>query len=156
MSAAAPGAGRAPMSPAPILERSSGAVRPQTDFVFEVAIAPEPVRVAQLRRITKALMRLRAVPAPLAQDVVTVVSELVTNAIEHGRGTVSLRLRHTGRDLFVEATDCNPAPARLRPPTADGERGRGLLLVESFSRDWGVSDDGRTTWASFRTPAGRS
>ncbi|GAA4806239.1 ATP-binding protein [Streptomyces ziwulingensis] len=121
-----------------------------------MAVAPEPVRVAQVRRITVALLRYWHVPAPLVQDVVTVVSELVTNAIPHGCGTVSLRFRQTGGELLVQTTDGNPAPARLRPPTADDERGRGPHLVACLSRDWGVSADGRTTWALFRTFSGRS
>ncbi|MFE9888058.1 hypothetical protein [Streptomyces scopuliridis] len=37
--------------------------------VFEVAMAPDPERVAQIRRITVAHMRLWAVPALLTEDV---------------------------------------------------------------------------------------
>ncbi|MFI5749105.1 ATP-binding protein [Streptomyces sp. NPDC051644] len=121
-----------------------------------MAIAPEPIRVAHLRRITGVLLRFWAVPAPLAQEVVLVVSELVTNAIEHGRGTVRLRLSLTGGELLVEVIDGNPAPARLRPVAADDEHGRGLFLVACLSRSWGVSEDGRTTWAFFRIRPGRS
>ncbi|AEN10847.1 MULTISPECIES: ATP-binding protein [unclassified Streptomyces] len=143
------------MSPSSAVEPPFGAARPQGSYAFEVAVVPEPHRVAQLRLITKTFLRYRAVPAPLAQDVVVVVSELVTNSVEHGHGTVSLRVRHTGGELFVETTDDNPAPARLRPPTPDDERGRGLFLVSCLSQSWGVSDDGRTTWASFHASSGR-
>ncbi|WP_370418984.1 ATP-binding protein [Streptomyces sp. QH1-20] len=121
-----------------------------------MAIAPDPVRVAHIRRITAAFMRHWAVPTQLTRDVLVVVSELVTNAIEHGHGTVGLRMRGTGKELRVEVTDGNPAPARLRVAADDDVSGRGLFLVHVLARDWGVSQDGRTTWAAFPVPAGRS
>jgi serine/threonine-protein kinase RsbW len=130
--------------------------RPQTRCVFEVAIAPDPVRVAQIRHITTAFLRCRAVPAEQAAEVVLVVSELVANAIEHGHGTVTLRLWHTDSDLCVEVIDDNPAPARLRAAGDDDEFGRGLLLVAALCRNWGASDDGRATWCTFPVPAGRA
>lgn len=140
-----PETGLARMAPPPAADRS-----------FEVVIAPDPRRVAGLRRTAALFLRRRAVPAPLAQDVVVVVSELVTNAIEHGQGSVCLRVRHIGENLLVETTDSNPSPARLRAPTADEECGRGLFLVACLAQNWGVSEDGRTMWAAFRTPLRRS
>ncbi|WP_256076493.1 ATP-binding protein [Streptomyces sp. BpilaLS-43] len=133
------------MTPAPAADRS-----------FEVVIGPEPHRVAELRHAAASFLRYRNVPELLAQDVVVVVSDLVTNAIEHGRGSVSLRVRHIGENLLVETIDSNPSPARLRAPTADEECGRGLFLVACLAWNWGVSEDGRTTWAAFRAPLGRS
>ncbi|EST31695.1 ATP-binding protein [Streptomyces niveus] len=130
--------------------------RPLTPRAFEVVVAPDRVRVAQIRRITMAFMRLWDVPAPLAEDVQLAVSELVTNAVEHGCGSVGLRMRHTGSELSVEVTDENPAPARLRAAEDDDVCGRGLLLVALLSKEWGVSDNGRTTWCTFLLPTGRS
>jgi anti-sigma regulatory factor (Ser/Thr protein kinase) len=138
------------------------AVRPPTEqtrvqrpYAFEVAISPEPVRVAQMRRITMALLRYRAVPAPLSQDVLVAVSELVTNAIEHGHGTVGLRVRHTGQEIRIEVTDANPEPARLCTAAAHQVCDRGLILVAALAWNWGVSDDGTTTWCTFRVPGNR-
>ncbi|MCL7381275.1 ATP-binding protein [Streptomyces sp. 35G-GA-8] len=122
--------------------------------VFEVAMAPDPARVAQIRRITVAHMRLWAVPATLAEDVRLVVSELVTNAVEHGHGTVSLRMRHTGSHLHIEVTDANPTPAQLCAAADDDVCGRGLFLVDALSGNWGVSNGGTTTWATFHVPEG--
>lgn len=156
MRAQSPNAGRGPMSPATSVTPVAEPCRPRAPYAFEVAIVPEPPRVAGVRRITAAALRYRAVPSPLALDVVLVVSELVTNAIEHGHGSVRLRVRHSGDFLLVEVTDNNPAPARLRTPAPDAERGRGLPLVAALAEEgWGVSPDGRTTWARFRVPAGR-
>ncbi|TXL87698.1 ATP-binding protein [Streptomyces sp. IB2014 016-6] len=132
------------------------AAKPETSRAFEVIMAPDRARVAQIRRITMAFMRLWDVPAPLAEDVRLAVSELVTNAVEHGHGSVGLRMRNTGSELSVEVTDDNPAPARLRTAEDDDVCGRGLLLVAVLSKEWGVSDDGRTTWCTFLFPTGRA
>jgi len=131
--------------------------RAQTGYTLDVAVTSAPVCVGTMRCITAAFLRQRAVPAALAQDVVVVVSELVTNAVEHGLGggMVGLRVRDLGWELLVEITDDNPAPARLCPPTDEREHGRGLLLVAALSESWGVSDNGRATWAAFRPPLGR-
>ncbi|WP_326613464.1 ATP-binding protein [Streptomyces scopuliridis] len=123
-------------------------------------MAPDRVRVAQIRRITMAFMRLWDVPDPLAEDVRLAVSELVTNAIEHGHGSVGLRMRNTSSELSselsVEVTDENAVPALLRTAEDDDVRGRGLFLVAVLSKEWGVSDDGMTTWCTFLLPTGRS
>ncbi|MEE1797525.1 ATP-binding protein [Streptomyces sp. JV176] len=115
-------------------------------------MAPDRFRVAQIRRIAVAHMRLWAVPAPLVEDGQLVVSELVTNSIEHGHGAVLLRMRRTESQLRIEVTDENSAPAQLRHADDEDLCGRGLFLVASLADVWGVSRDGRTTWASFTLP----
>ncbi|WP_239934117.1 ATP-binding protein [Streptomyces sp. CBG31] len=119
---------------------------------FEVVIAPEPDLVARLRQITRTFLLRRSVPAALADDVVVTVSELVTNGIEHGDGFVVLRARLTDGEALIEVSDENHVPARVKAPTDDEVRGRRLLLVSVLAHDWGVRDEGRTTWAAFRVP----
>ncbi|MFI8944141.1 ATP-binding protein [Streptomyces syringium] len=143
------------MSTATAVAPFAAPLRPRTPHAFEVAIGPDPVRVSQIRRITAAFLRHWAVPAPLIHDVVVVVSELVTNAIQHGRGTVRLRIRHTGDELRVEVTDDNAAPARMRAAGDEDVCGRGLSLVAALVHEWGVGEDGRTTWATVRVSTGR-
>ena len=137
------------MSPATAVAAAAAKPRSLASRAFEVAMAPVPVRVAQIRRFTAAFMRLWAVPVALTEDVLVVVSELVTNAIEHGHGAVGLRVRCYDGELLIEVTDDNPSPAQLRAAGDDDACGRGLFLVAALSRDWGVGDDGRTTWAAF-------
>ncbi|MFE4540363.1 ATP-binding protein [Streptomyces scopuliridis] len=124
----------------------------QTSDGFAVAFPPDKTRVARMRRITGAHLRLWKVPDPEAENIVLAVSELVTNAIRHGRGDVELRVLRTLDELRIEVTDGNPTRAVLRCADAVDETGRGLFLVAVFARDWGVSDDGMTTWCSFRVP----
>ncbi|MGF0168900.1 ATP-binding protein [Streptomyces albidoflavus] len=118
-------------------------------WTFEVVIAPEPDLVSRLRRITTTFLLRWSTPSSLADDAVVTVSELVTNGIEHGHGPVVLRARLTDKELLVEVSDESLVPARLRAPTGDEVRGRGLLLVSALAHDWGVRDEGRTTWAAF-------
>ncbi|MEU1931182.1 ATP-binding protein [Streptomyces sp. NPDC019826] len=128
---------------------------PQTSY-FEVAFAPSRHRVGSMRRITSAFLGLWDLHGPLAEDIVLAVSELVTNAIEHGEGGVALRVQCADNELHVAVTDESPAPASLRSPSDDDQSGRGLLLITVLADRWGTSDDGKTTWCRFDLPSGRA
>ncbi|WP_247197181.1 ATP-binding protein [Streptomyces sp. GESEQ-35] len=94
-----------------------------------------------MRRITRAQLRHWDLTT-LADDATLVVSELVTNAIKHGRGTpVGVRVRRSVYELRIEVTDGSPTPARLRSAGMADESGRGLLLVAAIAKEWGVSPD---------------
>jgi len=67
-------------------------------------------------------------------DVKLVVSELVANATQHGRSACRLRLQVSGERVTVEVYDDSPLPPRVRPFTADGERGRGLAMVRCLAQ----------------------
>lgn len=88
--------------------------------------------------------------------VLVVVSELITNAVRHGRGDVELRIRVDEDDVRVEVLDDGHArvvaPDQAPSPSALG--GRGLLLVRELSKRWGsgFDADGRTlVWAEVST-----
>lgn len=77
------------------------------------------------------------------------MSEVVTNAILHGRAPISVRLRGTQHHPRVEVRDSSPDP----PTIASGEGatdllddlptfGRGLSIVASSSEAWGAERDG--------------
>lgn len=78
------------------------------------------------------------------QDAQLLTSEIVTNAIEHGVGDITLEIHDKGDELLVSVTDLSTRPLVQRPEDLTAEDGRGLLLVESLSRRWGVeyADDG--------------
>ena len=77
------------------------------------------------------------------------VSELVTNALEHGSGDVGLRVYLTDTHLLIEVRDGSRQLPVLRKAAPDDENGRGLFLVRAISDAWGVSSDGMTTWCSL-------
>jgi anti-sigma regulatory factor (Ser/Thr protein kinase) len=83
--------------------------------------------------------RAAACPAELLDLVVLLASELMTNAVVHGRRPVELRLSDDGARIKVEISDGDPAP--LPPagsgPSDDQPSGRGLLIVNSLCDRWG-------------------
>ncbi|MEU8773267.1 ATP-binding protein [Streptomyces sp. NPDC048606] len=90
------------------------------------------------------------------EDVLLLVSELVTNACLHADGPRELVLRHAPGLLRLEVRDDGPEPPRRRPA---GERGRpgghGLVLLDRLTVGWGVEaadPSGKTVWAAVRPP----
>ncbi|MEY9863976.1 serine phosphatase RsbU (regulator of sigma subunit)/anti-sigma regulatory factor (Ser/Thr protein kinase) [Catenulispora sp. GAS73] len=87
----------------------------------------------------------------LTDDVLSVVTELVTNATQHAATTSQLALRsHPGR-LMVEVADCDGRIPRPAVTQAMDERHRGLLIVAQLSQRWGVrpTDRGKIVWAEM-------
>ncbi|RXS70919.1 ATP-binding protein [Streptomyces sioyaensis] len=86
------------------------------------------------------------------------VSELVTNAVQHAWGPLQLRMSHSpvDRTLRCDVADgCPAAPPADRPPArADEDHGRGLHLVDQLSTRWGARHTaaGKTVWFELRTP----
>jgi len=84
-------------------------------------------------------------------DAELAISEVVTNAILHGREPITLRFTQTDTGLRVEVHDGSPvSPAfSMIDPTA--VTGRCLLLVSAVADCWGVDPDeqGKTVWFGF-------
>jgi anti-sigma regulatory factor (Ser/Thr protein kinase) len=92
----------------------------------------------------------------LIETVVLAVSELVTNALIHGRPPVALTLRRGREELRVGVHDNNPEQPRLERPGASVQAtsGRGLDIVSKLADTVGceqVPDDGKIVYASFST-----
>ncbi len=84
-------------------------------------------------------------------DVALVVSELVTNAVLHGDGDVTLDVVVAPDTVRVEVADRDPGLPGASYAAADAESGRGLLLVSKIARDWGVRQEepGKVVWADL-------
>jgi anti-sigma regulatory factor (Ser/Thr protein kinase) len=80
--------------------------------------------------------------------VLLLTSELVTNAICHGDGQIAVRTTIRGRWVRVEVDDATPCDLAPGPLGHDGERGRGLAIVDALAADWGVIErpGGKTVW----------
>ncbi|GGV16346.1 ATP-binding protein [Actinomadura cremea] len=70
-----------------------------------------------------------------------VASELVTNAIRHTTGVddVTFRIgRNEDGSLWMEVQDSLWEEPRVQRADLDGESGRGMFVVEQYTRYWGV------------------
>jgi anti-sigma regulatory factor (Ser/Thr protein kinase) len=89
-----------------------------------------------------------------AEDIETVASELVSNAIVHAGaprfGLELLRLMDSGAVAIIVTDPC-PRPPAMHHPSQDGEHGRGLVVVEALSARWGWTrhDPGKAVFAIF-------
>ncbi|MFD7446999.1 ATP-binding protein [Streptomyces sp. NPDC059909] len=91
----------------------------------------------------------------VAEDVLMVVSELVTNACLHTDGPQELVLHVTPERVRIEVSDASPVPPRPRPhadPAIPG--GHGLIVLGRLARAWGSVSrgTGKTVWAEVAAP----
>jgi GAF domain-containing protein/anti-sigma regulatory factor (Ser/Thr protein kinase) len=108
-----------------------------------IALPRDPSAVALARRAVEE--HLRDVAADVRETARLLVSELVTNAVRHGRGAIVLVL--DGKDERVRIAVRDDGPGRLRrrdDPGADG--GFGLNLVESLATSWGIEEGTAHVW----------
>ncbi|HEU4676842.1 MAG TPA: ATP-binding SpoIIE family protein phosphatase, partial [Motilibacteraceae bacterium] len=92
------------------------------------------------------------VPQGTVDDVELLASELVTNAVLHGRPPVTVHLRlDPGHHLVLEVADHAFHLPRRMQAGSDDEHGRGLELVTLLADRWGVrpTPRGKVVWASF-------
>ena len=82
-------------------------------------------------------------PGGIRHRLALLLSELVTNAIQHGGAgpeeTVQVRLASSPERVRVEVFDPGPNGVGKRHRVAEGA-GYGLLLVDRLADDWGRED----------------
>ncbi|MFG2607433.1 ATP-binding protein [Streptomyces sp. NPDC048514] len=93
-----------------------------------------------------------------AEDVLLVVSELVTNACLHAEGPDELVLTCDNKVIRVEVSDRGTGqPAPRTPHRAGRPGGHGMFIVQRLCLDWGVvrasGRPGKTVWAELGAPA---
>jgi anti-sigma regulatory factor (Ser/Thr protein kinase) len=80
-------------------------------------------------------------------DVRLIMSELVTNAVVHGEGSITLGLTVEGELIRGEVVDDGGGFEReIRERGSDEIGGRGLLLVASLAQRWGVYEGSSHVW----------
>ena len=88
-------------------------------------------------------------------DVLLVVSELVSNVLDHTQGPGRLRLLRTRarHEVVIEIDDSSPLePVRGQSRLSD-VRGRGIVMVDEVAKEWGtraLPGGGKTVYAKLR------
>ncbi|MFI5621145.1 ATP-binding protein [Streptomyces sp. NPDC051567] len=133
-------------------------------FVVQGRAVGEPVpdvdarRVGEVRRVVDARLGCLGLGA-LRDSVLLVVSELVTNAVEHtadsGGGCVTVTQVSVRGGLRIEVRDEAHGHPQVRAPGLESERGRGLHLVDLVTAElggrWGHSPGTGTVWCTIPT-----
>jgi anti-sigma regulatory factor (Ser/Thr protein kinase) len=124
------------------------------DGPSRMLFTPRVTEVRAARRFTSDWSR-RCGADGLGATLSLVVSELVTNAVEHARSTVELALALVDRTTVrVEVADDGPGQPVVLDPGIGDEAGRGLVIVDGLVDRWGIERDparpGKRVWAEVR------
>ena len=120
--------------------------RPVRRHGCRIRLATGPAAAAEARR--RVLAAIQSWQVPVDPDTaILLTSELVTNAVRHEAGQAVMLVVTCARGrLRVDVHDTSPSWPAVADVPADAETGRGLLLVETLSDEWGF----------YRTPAGKA
>jgi anti-sigma regulatory factor (Ser/Thr protein kinase) len=114
---------------------------------MHMSLRAHPESAREARNQVKAA--LASAGADTRETAVLLVSELITNALEHAETDIELDVSRTDDHVRVEVVDGHEDHL-LEPGTADpqAERGRGLFLVNTLAVQWGVErrGTGKAVW----------
>jgi sodium/proline symporter len=119
-----------------------------------------PRQRIELEDSVRSPARARAAAADLVEEfrldgirdeLVLVVSELVTNAVRHASPPVCLELQADAERVTVAVADGSPLRPLPRPALDDAEGGRGLPMIDLLAAETGVRPNppGKTVWAAL-------
>jgi anti-sigma regulatory factor (Ser/Thr protein kinase) len=114
----------------------------------QLEIRPDPAEVGRARRWARSRLAVSGIGAdePLAENLILLVSELVTNAVVHTGCPAVLRLFLPGAGeeaaVRLEVADSSARPPAPRHAEGDETNGRGLELVDGLADRWGWNLEG--------------
>lgn len=116
---------------------------------LKLAADPRSIRIARHWVLDRAVTA--GVPAPMVPVVELLATELVTNAILHGSlgQPITVTTCLTGRLFGLAVKDLSPDQPVLRQPDPSAPGGRGVMLVDMLSTNWGVEvlePTGKSVW----------
>jgi anti-sigma regulatory factor (Ser/Thr protein kinase) len=114
-----------------------------------LTLTPLPVSPGFARQYARFFLdSCHGISEDTAETAVLLISELVTNAVQFTAGAdaglISLSIQHFRHGLLIEVSDASGSPPVRSEVDKDAEGGRGLIIIEAVSKEWG--------W--FRTPGG--
>ena len=121
---------------------------------LSIELEPDLEAPARAREVLR--VGFRQLPERAMVDLLTVVGELVTNAVMHGPGRpIGLRVGVDGsagsiRGEVVDQGDASESIPRIRKVTENRGGGYGLRLVEAMTSEWAVVEG--STAVRFEIP----
>lgn len=100
------------------------------------------------RAFVQTFCRANGVPASTEDDAILITSELIGNAYLHARSGTRLRLSYQRQVLRVEVADSSHIEPVIAQAVATDDKGRGVLIMDTLARSWGVrpQPDGKIVW----------
>lgn len=117
-----------------------------------------PRSAGRARALLREQLMAWMVEGEVAETAELLLSELVTNSIQHARvpsgREIGVRLARYDGKLRVEVADANNRHPEPRSAEADDESGRGLALVVALAERWGCCPRrhgiGKAVWAELK------
>ena len=129
-----------------------------TSATAEAVVPNRPDSTPAARAFLSRLLDGWGIPEEVIDDASLLATELLSNAVRHGTGLVTLRVEVEGGVVQVRVHDDAAEMPVVKDvdPTSTG--GRGLFLVECVADQWGSDPDGdgKTVWFRLRAENGES
>ncbi|MFF7730529.1 ATP-binding protein [Streptomyces sp. NPDC008001] len=120
---------------------------------MQMEVRADPAEVGRARRWARSRLACSGigVDEPLAETLILLISELVTNAVVHTGCPAVLRMLFPGGagmpgacggTVRVEVADISARPPRRRCAGGEDTGGRGLELVDGLADRWGWQAEG--------------
>jgi two-component sensor histidine kinase len=123
------------------MESSSGPIQPEE---FRLVLSPD-LRAGWRARSAVRQRFSNRLPGPMLTDLISVVTELVNNAVAHGPGRpITVTLVMGSETIRGEVAD-QGNPAAAIPEIKDADR-RGLKLVDKLTSRWAVQEGSTHVW----------
>lgn len=110
----------------------------------QLEVGPDPAEVGRARRWARSRLAGSGIgdDEPLAETLILLISELVTNAVVHTGCPAVLRMLFGGPGVRVEVADASDRGPARRQAAGDETNGRGLELVDGLADRWGWQREG--------------
>ncbi|MEU6895816.1 ATP-binding protein [Streptomyces sp. NPDC046557] len=110
----------------------------------QLEVGADPAEVGRARRWARSRLAGCGIgdDEPLAETLILLISELVTNAVVHTGCPAVLRMLFGGPGVRVEVADASDREPARRQAAGDDTGGRGLELVDGLADRWGWQREG--------------